>query len=173
MPAIGQSRNCHARAKAARKQASRARSQQTARGAGSLSSQRSTLAEAAAAPTRKPTNATKGREAAITCPCPSARPSKAVLPVIADGKTSPRLKKPNASMLPDAKPSNARPTSLESTCSLGGIDIRHIRHTACPKGSAPDPGPRSRAALDDGHAHIKTESEIKSIFQAVRKCVED
>jgi hypothetical protein len=35
----------------------------TARGAGSLPSQRSTLAEAAAAPVRKPTNATKGREA--------------------------------------------------------------------------------------------------------------
>ena len=61
-------------------------------------------------------------------------------PVIADGKTSPRLKKANASMLPDAKPSSARPTSLESTCSLGGIDICHIRDTACPKGSAPDPG---------------------------------
>jgi len=47
----------------------------------------------------------KGREAAITSPCPSARPSNAVLPVIADGNTSPRLKKASASMLPDEKPS--------------------------------------------------------------------
>jgi hypothetical protein len=43
-----------------------------------------------------------------------ARPSKAVLPVIADGNTSPRLKKASASMLPDAKPSSARPTSMAS-----------------------------------------------------------
>ena len=62
--------------------------------------------------------AMKGREAAITSPCPSARPSNAVLPVIADGNTSPRLKKASASMLPDAKPSSAKPTSSESTCSL-------------------------------------------------------
>jgi hypothetical protein len=41
-----------------------------------------------------------------------------VLPVIADGNTSPRLKKASASMLPDARPSSAKPTSSESRCFL-------------------------------------------------------
>ena len=107
---------------------------------GNLSSQRSMLAAATAAPARKPANATKGREAAITSACPSARPSNAVLPVIADGNTSPRLKKANASMLPDAKPSSAKPTSPEFDMFLRGIDIRHVRHVL-PRGGKDRVGP--------------------------------
>jgi hypothetical protein len=54
-------------------------------------------------------------------PCPSASQSNAVLPVIADGNTWPRLKKASASMLPDEKPSSAKPTSAKSACSFGEL----------------------------------------------------